>query len=1031
MKKTGLLVIVLLFFSLKFAAQTTFPTNGAPFNTHSIYAFTNATIYVDFETVIKNGTLLIQDGRVLSVGEKSEVPKNAVVYDLKGKFIYPSFIDLYSDYGITEAKPAMAGGHHATGAPQMTSNVKGAYGWNQAIKSDYEAYKLFVLHKDKAEELKRSGFGSVLSCQKDGIVRGAGVLVNLNNKNENESVILDRAAAFYSFSKGSSTQDYPSSLTGSIALLRQTYYDAIWYAQNKNKTEFNISLEAFNKIKDLPAIFEANDKYNAMRAAKVGKEFNVKYIIKAGGNEYQRINDIQGTQLKYIVPLNFPVAYDVEDPFDAEAISLAELKHWELAPTNPAAFEKNAIQFCLTTADLKDKGLFLTNLRKAVKYGLSEKAALKALTLNPATFVNVQDKIGALKKEYYANFFISNKSIFDNEAVIMQNWSNGEPAIFSDLNMPDIRGNYSLNTPDKNFKISFSGDVNSPKGKITIDTAKKNLSYHFSNNQITFSFSYDSTKSVRADGNYNAETKTFEGKGQVANGDWFDFKLAFESAVDTTTKPKPADKKTEVGKIIYPFNAFGEPLPDDVGIFKEQWNKFKNRYSAILIKDATVWTNNGDSILPGYDVYVVEGKIVRIAKNIDAPKLAFAKIIDAKGKHLTPGIIDEHSHIALTAGVNEGTQASSAEVRMGDVLNPEDINIYRQLSGGVTTAQLLHGSANPIGGQSAIIKLRWGHSAEDLKYEKTDGFIKFALGENVKQSNWGDLNSVRFPQSRMGVEQVYKDYFTRAKEYDQQWQAFSKLSAKDIEKNKINVPRKDLELEALAEILNKKRFITCHSYVQSEINMLMHIADTFGFKVNTFTHILEGYKVADKMKAHGVSASTFSDWWAYKNEVIEAIPYNAAILTRMGVNTSINSDDAEMARRLNQEAAKSIKYGGLTEAEALKLVTLNPAKMLHIDDKVGSIQVGKVADLVLWTDDPLSIYAKADKTIIDGQIYFDRDEDVKLKEYVKAERARIIAKLLLEKQKGGKVEKLRSKHEDRLYHCNTIEGVDEELTGQR
>ncbi|MEO6301636.1 MAG: amidohydrolase family protein, partial [Bacteroidia bacterium] len=297
--------------------------------------------------------------------------------------------------------------------------------------------------------------------------------------------------------------------------------------------------------------------------------------------------------------------------------------------------------------------------------------------------------------------------------------------------------------------------------------------------------------------------------------------------------------------------------------------------------------------------------------------------------------------------------------------------------------------------------------------------------------NWGDMNSVRFPQSRMGVEQVYKDYFTRAKEYDLQWQSFSKMSPKDIEKNKVSVPRKDLELQALAEILNKKRFITCHSYVQSEINMLMHVADSFGFKVNTFTHILEGYKVADKMKAHGVSASTFADWWAYKNEVIEAIPYNAAILTRMGVNTSINSDDAEMARRLNQEAAKAIKYGGLTETEALKLVTLNPAKMLHIDDKVGSIAVGKVADVVLWTDNPMSVYAKADKTIIDGQIYFDRDEDGKLKEYIKTERARIIAKLLLEKQKGGKVEKLKSKHEERLYHCNTIEGVDEELTGQR
>lgn len=367
---------------------------------------------------------------------------------------------------------------------------------------------------------------------------------------------------------------------------------------------------------------------------------------------------------------------------------------------------------------------------------------------------------------------------------------------------------------------------------------------------------------------------------------------------------------------------------------------------------------------------------------------------------------------------------------MGDVVNPEDVNIYRQLSGGVTTAQLLHGSANPIGGQSALIKLKWGQTAEDMKYDKADGFIKFALGENVKQSNWGDYNTVRFPQTRMGVEQVYVDYFTRAKEYDKQWQLYLKTPVKEIEKNKLPIPRKDLELEALAEILNKKRFITCHSYVQSEINMLMHVADSFGFKINTFTHILEGYKIADKMKAHGVNASTFSDWWAYKNEVLDAIPHNAALLTKMDINTSVNSDDAEMARRLNQEAAKSIKYGNLTEIEALKLVTLNPAKMLHIDDKVGSIKVGKTADLVLWTDNPLSVYAKVDKTIIDGQVYFDRDEDSKLRDNIKTERARIIAKLLKEKQDGAKVVKHQGK-EQRRYHCNTIEGVEEELTGHR
>ncbi|MGZ3884464.1 MAG: amidohydrolase family protein, partial [Bacteroidia bacterium] len=262
-------------------------------------------------------------------------------------------------------------------------------------------------------------------------------------------------------------------------------------------------------------------------------------------------------------------------------------------------------------------------------------------------------------------------------------------------------------------------------------------------------------------------------------------------------------------------------------------------------------------------------------------------------------------------------------------------------------------------------------------------------------------------------EQVYIDYFTRAKDYKALLEAAGKAKGAVM-------PRRDIELDALAEILDGKRYITCHSYVQSEVNMLLHVADSLKFKINTFTHILEGYKVADKIKAHGASASTFADWWAYKLEVMEAIPYNAALLTKMGVNTCINSDDAEMGRRLNQEAAKTIKYGGMTETQALKMVTLNPAKALHIDDKVGSIKVGKVADLVLWSDNPLSSYAKAEKTIIDGQIYFDREEDAKLREDVKTERARIINKLIAEKHKGGKVVKPSPKKHG-LYHCETME----------
>ena len=418
---------------------------------------------------------------------------------------------------------------------------------------------------------------------------------------------------------------------------------------------------------------------------------------------------------------------------------------------------------------------------------------------------------------------------------------------------------------------------------------------------------------------------------------------------------------------------------------------------SILFKNATVWTNESRGVINNCDVAIQNGKILSVGQDLSTNifKNKNFEIIDLTGKHITCGIIDEHSHIAISGGVNESGQAVTSEVRIGDVINANDINIYRQLAGGVTTAQLLHGSANPIGGQSAVIKLRWGQLAGKLKFKKAKPFIKFALGENVKQSNWGDDKTTRFPQTRMGVEQIVFDRFIQARQYEKEWKEYERMSS--WKKKKTPQPRKDLELDALVEILNKKRFITCHSYIQSEINMLMHIADSLGFQINTFTHILEGYKVADKLKAHGANASTFSDWWAYKYEVNDAIPYNASLLLKMGVNTSVNSDDAEMGRRLNQEAAKLVKYGGISQEEAWKSVTLNPAKMLHIDQYVGSLRKNKDADIVIWSYNPLSMYSIVEQTYIDGRCYFDIETDLDHREKIKKETARLLKKLMTKK----------------------------------
>ena len=382
------------------------------------------------------------------------------------------------------------------------------------------------------------------------------------------------------------------------------------------------------------------------------------------------------------------------------------------------------------------------------------------------------------------------------------------------------------------------------------------------------------------------------------------------------------------------------------------------------------------------DVLVRAGKIAAVGDNLPS---GGATLIDGIGKHLTPGIIDEHSHIALFS-INE-TATNSGMVRMKDVVNSENINIYRNLAGGVVAAQLLHGSANPIGGQSAIIKMRWGAPPQELLIDGADEYIKFALGENVKRSR--NPASIRYPQTRLGVEQVFVNAFSQALEYGKAWDNYNSLSRS--QQRSTIPPRRDLVDETMLEVLNSERFVTSHSYVQSEINMLLNVADSFDFNINTFTHILEGYKVADKMALHGAGGSTFSDWFGYKWEVRYAIPYNAALMQQAGVVVAINSDDAEMSRRLNQEAAKAIKYGDMSEIDALKLVTLNPARLLHLDDRMGSILEGKDADIVLWSDHPLSVYAVVETTWVDGIPYYDREEDRILRQQIADERARIIA----------------------------------------
>ena len=1002
-----LLTLLCSFYSY---SQEGFPINGVEDIRDNHYAFINAKIHLDYKTSIDNGTLIIKNGLVEDVGLNIDIPNGVRVFDLDGKHIYPSFIDLYSDYAIVKSERRRPSSNWMSSYtnPQILSNKNGPFSWNESIKPEVNSVENIKFDEKRSKELRNIGFGAVLSHNMDGIMRGTGAIVSLNSDAEQNIVIKDKASTHYSFSKGSTQQNYPNSLMGAVALLKQSFLDADWYFQNKGKiNEVNLSLEAINNNKSLPKIIEVRDKIRVLLAQKVGREMNYDFIIKGTGDEYQRLNEIKKNKSKLIVPINFPKAYNVDDPFKNSNLSLSQLKHWEIAPSNFFFLESQGIDFSITTNGLSNLRDFRKNLIKSLNRGVSKEALLKSLTYNPSKFLNVHDKIGSIKKSFYANFFITDRDFFDEESKILSNWTKGRWNRVTTYNNKNYSGIYELNLDDKfNFSLEITGDNNDHKALINLedkDSSKIKTKLNIDGLNINLSFTVPNKNEFSGEyklSGYWSEGR-FMGKGTSNNLDWIEWNASLVSSnKDKNFRKKLSKNNKEVtGDIIFPFVEYG--------------SKSKITKENIVIRNATVWTMESNGNIENCDVVIEDGKITAVGQNLNVDENNY-RIINGDGMHLTPGIIDEHSHIALT-GVNEGSQSVTSEVRMKDVVNSEDVNIYRQLAGGVTTAQLLHGSANPIGGQSAIIKLRWGSIPEEMLVKDADEYIKFALGENVKRSR--APSSTRFPDSRMGVEQVFVDAFNRAKIYSDNWSNYNSLSKKE----KINSikPRRDLELDALLEILNGEMFITCHSYVQSEINMLMKVAEQFNFNVATFTHILEGYKVADKMRDHGVGASTFSDWWAYKNEVKEAIPYNAALMSMAGVVTAINSDSREMARRLNQEAGKSIKYGGMDEIEALKLVTLNPAKLLHLDERIGSIKVGKDADLVLWTDHPLSIYSKPSKTIVDGKVYFDVDQDIKLRESIKEERARIISKMKGSDNPGSN-RRFPMRRVDVELHCDDV-----------
>ena len=685
-----------------------------------------------------------------------------------------------------------------------------------------------------------------------------------------------------------------------------------------------------------------------------------------------------------VVPLDFPEAPAVESPEQALDVLLDRLEQWELAPDNPGRLAAAGVTIALTSSGLKKpEEQFWPAVRKAVEHGLSADAALAALTTVPSQMLGLDSRMGTLEAGKTASVVVAAGDLFSDETSRIQIvWIDGEPFELADWLRPDVRGHWQLTWSGANGPAEWEiKGKSADRLKVVAAGTDTELKLEGANLVVTAPGAWFGQGDTFVRLSARADPGELEGTAVLGDGTFARWSATRNPSTgdEGADKPKAKEKEPDriVTRVVYPAGAYGrEGVPQQP--------------DAVLIKGATLWTSGPDGVLANADLLVEHGKISRVGRNLRAP--AGVTVVDASGKFVSAGIIDAHSHIAAEGGINEGAQAVTCEVRIADVLDPTDISIYRQLAGGTTVSNVLHGSANPIGGQCQVIKLRWGAQADDLVFQGAMPDVKFALGENVTQKSIQGPQ-VRYPASRMGVREIIEDTFRRARDYEREWKSFTAGDS-------VMPPRRDHELEAALEILDGGRRVNIHSYRQDEILMFVRIAQKWGLRDVVFQHVLEGYKVAPEMASIGASGSTFSDWWAYKAEVKDAIPYNGALMRAAGMTVSFNSDDRELARRLNTEAAKATKYGGVPPEEALKFVTINAARQLGVDDRVGWLEPGKDADFVIWSAEPLSTFARAEQTWIDGRCYFSSRTTRECATAEKTERAALVQKILRERAKN-------------------------------
>jgi imidazolonepropionase-like amidohydrolase len=949
-------------------SSRTEPVTGLRDNTTGYHALVGARVVTAPGQVLNNATIVVRNGLITAVGAGMTPPAGARVWDLKGLTVYPGFIDASADLGGD--------------APPQGGDV-GPTHWNPQVRAWFSTTSNLKDDSTRRSALRSLGFGTALAVPRQGIFRGTASVLSLGDGGVRERVMRPDVAQAVDFQRSFALGGmYPNSAMGTVALMKQTFMDAEWYgrAWGAHETsgrallppETSEALLALGRaVKgQQPVFFETDSEEEYLRAYKLAQEYKLVPWFRGSGQEYRLIDVLKGRTQPLVVPLIFPDAPNVSSPEAAVNVSLADLRHWYLAPTNPSQLAAAGVTFAITADGLSSLQQFLPNLRTAVARGLAPDKALAALTTVPAALLGIDKTHGTIAVGKAANLVVSEGDLFTEESSVRDVWVQGRQYGVTRPPQVDPRGTWTITSDDagtfKTATLRLEGPLNRIRG--TIEMAGRRAVPLTSTRIIAETGRLEATFPGEPLGQEGAlllagsvRDTTFFGWLSLPNGTDAQYRGTRTEAFEGPARGTVAVKVPRIDlPFIRPSMEFGR-------------TSAPAQPAAVLVRNATVWTQGPQGRLENADLLVQAGKVTRVGQGLTAP--AGAVTIDGTGKHVTPGLIDPHTHSGVSA-VNESGFAIVPEVQMGDVLTHNNIWYYRQLAGGLTTTMIKHGSANPIGGENVYVKTRWGSLPDEYRIQGAPRTVKFALGENPKRS------PTRYPNTRMGVQEIIRDHFLAARDYEKEWKTW------DRDKKGIP-PRKDLRMEAILDILNQKLLVSSHGYRADEFLALVRLAEEFGFRIQTLQHGVEAYKIASELKKSNVAAVVWSDWGAFKLEAYDATSYNARLLMEAGVVTSLHSDDSEISTRMNWEAGKLLR-SGVNEIDALSTVTNQSAKAIAIDNRVGSLEAGKDADFVIWNGNPLSQFTKAEQTWVDGRKYFSLDEDKVLREDIAKQRAQLI-----------------------------------------